>query len=56
VLDTDGNGKRDAYVELDQPVDPQKSKRIPGGFKRSCRARWTGRDGLRSACSPAGVL
>jgi hypothetical protein len=22
VFDTDGNGKRDAYVELDQPVDP----------------------------------
>ena len=32
VLDTDGNGKRDAYVEPDQPVDPQKDKRIPGGF------------------------
>jgi hypothetical protein len=32
VLDTDGNGKRDAAVEPDQPVDPQKDKRIPGGF------------------------
>jgi hypothetical protein len=32
VLDTDGNGKRDAYVEPDQPVDPQRDKRIPGGF------------------------
>jgi hypothetical protein len=32
VLDTDGNGKRDAYVEPDQPVDPTKDKRIPGGF------------------------
>src|SRR5208282_3560991 len=32
VLDTNGNGKRDAYVEPDQPVDPQKDKRIPGGF------------------------
>jgi hypothetical protein len=32
VLDTDGNGKRDAAVEPDQPVDPQKDKRLPGGF------------------------
>jgi hypothetical protein len=32
VLDTDGNGKREAYVEPDQPVDPGKDKRIPGGF------------------------
>jgi hypothetical protein len=32
VLDTDGNGKHDAYVEPDQPVDPTKDKRIPGGF------------------------
>jgi hypothetical protein len=32
VLDTNGNGKRDAYVEPNQPVDPQKDKRIPGGF------------------------
>jgi hypothetical protein len=24
MLDTDGNGKRDAYVEPDQPVDAQK--------------------------------
>ena len=28
ILDTDGNGKRDAYVEPDQPVDPNKDKRI----------------------------
>src|SRR5262249_48614431 len=32
VLDTHGNGKRDDYVEPDQPVDPTKDKRIPGGF------------------------
>ena len=32
VLDTDGNGKRDAYVEPNQPVDPNKDKRISGGF------------------------
>jgi hypothetical protein len=27
VLDTNGNGRRDAYVEPDQPVDPAKDKR-----------------------------
>src|SRR5579864_3090653 len=28
VLDTNGNGKRDDYVEPDQPIDPAKDKRI----------------------------
>ena len=28
VLDTNGNGKRDEYVEPDQPVDPNKDKRV----------------------------
>jgi hypothetical protein len=32
VLDTNGNGKRDAYVEPDQPVDPTKDKRVNSGF------------------------
>ena len=32
MLDTDGNGKRDAYVEPDQPVGPGKDKRIVAGF------------------------
>ena len=32
VLDTNGNGKRDAYVEPDQPVDPTKDKRVGSGF------------------------
>ena len=32
VLDTNGNGRRDEYVEPDQPVDPAKDKRIAGGF------------------------
>ena len=31
VLDTNGNGRRDAYVEPDQPIDPTKDKRIAGG-------------------------
>jgi hypothetical protein len=32
ILDTNGNGKRDAFVEPDQPVDPGKDKRIVAGF------------------------
>jgi hypothetical protein len=32
VLDTNGNGKRDEYVEPDQPIDPTKDKRINAAF------------------------
>jgi hypothetical protein len=32
VLDTNGNGKRDAYVEPDQPLDPTRDKRIAAAF------------------------
>ena len=32
VLDTNGNGKRDAYVEPDQPADPTKDTRINSPF------------------------
>jgi hypothetical protein len=32
VLDTNGNGRRDAYVEPDQPVDPTRDKRIVADF------------------------
>ena len=32
VLDTNGNGRRDDYVEPDQPVDPKKDKRINAAF------------------------
>jgi hypothetical protein len=32
ILDTSGNGKRDEYVEANQPVDPNKDKRIIAGF------------------------
>ena len=28
ILDTNGNGRRDAYVDVDQPIDPTKDKRI----------------------------
>ena len=35
VLDTNGNGKRDDYVEPNQPIDPAKDKRIvPGSVLR----------------------
>jgi hypothetical protein len=32
ILDTNGNGKRDAYVEPDQALDPTKDKRINAAF------------------------
>lgn len=32
VMDTNGNGKRDAYVEPNEPVDPTKDKRFGGAF------------------------
>jgi hypothetical protein len=32
VLDTNGNGRRDDYVEPDQPENPAKDKRINAGF------------------------
>jgi hypothetical protein len=32
VLDTNGNGRRDPYVEPDQPVDPARDKRVAAGF------------------------
>jgi hypothetical protein len=32
ILDTNGNGKRDDYVEPNQPVDPTKDKRIVAAF------------------------
>jgi hypothetical protein len=32
VMDTNGNGKRDAYVEPNQPLDPTKDKRYGNAF------------------------
>lgn len=32
ILDSNGNGKRDDYVEPDQPIDPTKDKRITGTY------------------------
>src|SRR5262249_17400688 len=32
IVDTNGNGKRDAFVEPNEPVDPAKDKRIQASF------------------------
>jgi hypothetical protein len=32
IIDTNGNGRRDEYVEPDAPVDPRKDKRLNVGF------------------------
>src|SRR5262249_46592208 len=32
IHDTNGNGKRDGYVEPNQPVDPSKDKRVVAAF------------------------
>ena len=32
IMDTNGNGRRDAYVEANEPVDPTKDKRFGGAF------------------------
>ena len=32
IMDTNGNGRRDAYVEPDQPIDPAKDKRFGAAF------------------------
>jgi len=32
IVDTNGNGKRDAYVEANEPLDPTKDKRVMAAF------------------------
>jgi len=32
IIDTNGNGKRDAYVDANQPLDPKRDKRIMAAF------------------------
>ncbi len=32
ILDTNGNGRRDEYVEPNEPIDPTKDKRIASGY------------------------
>ena len=53
ILDTNGNGKRDAYVEPNQPMDPAKDKRFGGGGSTPWRRRRTDRCGDRCSASPA---
>ena len=49
IIDTNGNGKRDDYVEPNQPVDPAKDKRFGGGFY--CGGAGARRIGLGHRCS-----
>ena len=53
ILDTNGNGKRDAYVEPNQPVDPTKDKRYRRRRSTPWRRRRTDRSGDRCSDSPA---
>ena len=53
IMDTNGNGKRDAYVEPDQPVDPAKDKRFGGGVLFGRARRPTARSGARCSGIPA---
>ena len=53
ILDTNGNGKRDAYVEPNQPLDPAKDKRFGGGASTRSRRRRTDRSGDRCSASRA---
>ena len=46
ILDTNGNGKRDEYVEPNQPVDPTKDKRIVAGFNAVMPSRPTAPSGV----------
>ncbi|SVE39266.1 uncharacterized protein METZ01_LOCUS492120, partial [marine metagenome] len=32
IVDTNGNGKQDEYVEPDEPIDPTKDKRVRSGY------------------------
>ena len=48
ILDTNGNGKRDDYVEPNQPVDPAKDKRFGGALLLRSRRRPTDRSGDRA--------
>ena len=53
IMDTNGNGKRDAYVEPNQPVDPTKDKRYRRRRSTRSRRRRTDRCGDRSSASRA---
>ena len=54
VLDNNGNGKRDAYTEPNQPIDPTKDHRHQRARSTATRRRPTARSGERSrACRAA---
>ena len=55
ILDTNGNGKRDDYVEPDQPVDPTKDKRIARIYAVAS-TRSTARCGARCWVIPGDVV
>ena len=53
VLDTNGNGKRDAYVEPSQPLDPDEGQADRQRPSTPCRPRLTDRSGDRRSASRA---
>ena len=53
ILDTNGNGKRDEYVEPDQPVDPDEGQAASTAASTPSRRRRTDRSGDRSSASRA---
>ncbi len=58
VIDTNGNGKRDAYVEPDQPVDPTKDKLDKGRFlrRKPKPGRWVGVGHAGGGNFPGGII
>jgi hypothetical protein len=53
IVDTNGNGKRDAYVEPNQPEDSSKDSTLASASMPSPRARRTAPSGARIMASPA---
>ena len=53
IMDTNGNGKRDAYVEPNQPVDPDEGQAVRRRASTRSRRRPTARSGDRCSASPA---
>jgi hypothetical protein len=51
VLDTNPNGKRDDYVEANQPVDPTKDTRIRTGLRLCRPPHRAGGDAQQNGCS-----
>ena len=53
ILDTNGNGKRDEWIEPNQPLDPTKDKRVVAAFYGVAVSPWTGRSGALRRDFPA---